>query len=150
MSPTRTANGARCLEWVSLCPHMGSAQKTLLQVLTCLTTETDPVCTIAPADLRTMIYASPVGIGQRPKTISASGLLRLLRALATLQQITRPAGTPLTFSSHANAQLRAIPIRVWRYPRHGCGCPWTADDALAIAQGRPPRFAPAASEPVHP
>lgn len=111
---------ARIPQWVALCPHMGAADKALLQVLFTLTTETEPVCVVAPADLRTVIYSSPVDIGQAPKLISSSGLVRLLRNLSALQQITRPEGTALTFSSREAAHQRSIPIHVQRYPQHEC------------------------------
>ncbi|MEV6818442.1 hypothetical protein AB0M72_06775 [Nocardiopsis dassonvillei] len=107
--------------WATLCPHMGVADKALLQVLFMLTTETEPVCVIAPADLRTVVYSASVDPGQAPKLISPSGLMRLLRNLSTLGQITRPEGTRLTFSSNAAAQQRTVPIHVWRPTRHACG-----------------------------
>lgn len=108
--------------WATLCPHMGVSDKALLQVLFMLTTETEPVCVIAPADLRTVVYSASVDPGQAPKLISPSGLIRLLRNLSTLGQITRPEGTRLTFSSNAAAQhqQRTVPIHVWRPPQHAC------------------------------
>jgi hypothetical protein len=110
----------RIPQWVALCPHMGNADKTLLQVLFTLTTETEPVCVIAPADLRTVVYSGPADLGQDPKLISSSGLIRLLRNLSVLQQITRPEGTALTFSSREATHQRSIPIHVQRHPQHEC------------------------------
>lgn len=107
-------------QWVALCPHMGTAEKTLLQVLFSLGTETEPVCVIAPAELRKVLYSGPVDIHQLPKTISPSGLMRLLRNLAALEQITRPEGTPLTFSSRESTQERSVPMHVHRAPQHEC------------------------------
>src|SRR5690625_1777515 len=81
---------AKALQWVDLCPHMGAAEARLLRLLTNLTTEESQTRRIAPAELRRMVYSGPVEVDQTPKTVSASGLLRLLRSLAELGQINAP------------------------------------------------------------
>ncbi|MBB6001346.1 hypothetical protein HNR25_005177 [Streptomonospora salina] len=136
---------AKALQWVDLCPHMGTAEKTLLRVLTNLTTKESPTRRLAPAELRQMVYSGPVEVGQAPKVISASGLLRLLRSLAEMGQITATDGSQLRFSSGDSAQLRGISMVIWRYPRHECGCARNAFDALAITKGELPYFGPASS-----
>ncbi|MFD0773902.1 hypothetical protein ACFQZ2_08185 [Streptomonospora algeriensis] len=133
---------AKALQWVDLCPHMGAAEKTLLRVLTNLTTSESPTRRLKPVELRQMVYSGPVAVGQAPKVISANGLLRLLRSLAEMGQITAIDGTQLRFSSREPAQLRGISMVIWRYPRHECGCARNAFDALAITKGEAPRFGP--------
>ncbi|MGW8529113.1 hypothetical protein [Nocardiopsis sp. NPDC055824] len=133
----------RALQWVDSCPHMGHSEKTLLRVLTNLTLEYTQVRKLAPAALQKMIYVGAVDLGKAPKTISSSGLLRLLRALAALGQITDPDGGQLTFSSGEKAQLHGISMSIWRYPRHECGYARNSHDALAIiTEGDSPRFGP--------
>ncbi|MFE1396255.1 hypothetical protein ACFW3Z_25600 [Nocardiopsis alba] len=133
----------RALQWVDTCPHLNHPERTLLRVLTNLTLEYTQVRKITPAALQKMIYVGAVGLGEAPKTISSSGLLRLLRALASLGQITDPDGNPLTFSSGAKAQLNGVSMSIWRYPRHECGYARNSHDALAIVtEGDGPRFGP--------
>ncbi|MFC9941330.1 hypothetical protein, partial [Nocardiopsis alba] len=122
------------LQWLDLCPHLGTSEKTLLRVLLSLTRQENPRRKISPEDLRHLVYAGPVALGEEPKYASVSGLRRMLRALAALGQITTPEDTPITFSSGKSAQSRAVTMQIWRYPRHECASR-NAFDALARHRG---------------
>ena len=127
------------LQWLDLCPHLGTSEKTLLRVLLSLTRHENPRRKIAPEELRHLVYAGPVALGEEPKYASVSGLRRMLRALAALGQITTPEDRPLTFSSGKSAQSRAVTMQIWRYPRHECGAR-NAYDALARIRKEAPRY----------
>ena len=135
---------AKTRQWVDLCPHLGPSDRTVLRVLTDLTTHASNRRKVSLDDLRGFVTTNPVALGEEPKPISASGLLRILRNLAALGQITADEdGTPLTFSSRKSAQPRAITMTIWRLPRHECGCHRNVFDALADVRGEEPRFEPA-------
>ncbi|SHK92872.1 hypothetical protein SAMN05421803_14328, partial [Nocardiopsis flavescens] len=130
------------LQWLDLCPHLGTSEKTLLRVLLSLTRHENPRRKISPERLRHLVYSGPVALGEEPKCASVSGLRRMLRALAALGQITTPEDRPLTFSSGKSAQSRAVTMQIWRYPRHECGSR-NAYDALARIdkdEKNPPRY----------
>jgi len=130
------------LQWLDLCPHLGTSEKTLLRVLLSLTRQDNPRRKIAPEELRHLVYSGPVALAEEPKFASISGLRRMLRALATLGQITTPEDTPITFSSGQAAQKRAVTMQIWRYPRHECSSR-NAFDALARVrqdEKAPPRY----------
>ncbi|WP_087098406.1 hypothetical protein [Nocardiopsis sp. JB363] len=132
-------------KWAAICPHMGAAERSLLHVLFVLT-ETEPVCVIAPAQLRKVLYSGPVDIGEAPKRISSSGLMRLLRNLAALGQLTRPEGTALTFSSREATQERSVPMHVHRDLRHECETDPTSL-SYTLARGWPSHTRPGAPSP---
>jgi len=135
---------AKTRQWVDLCPHLGPSDRTVLRVLTDLTTHASNRRKVSLDDLRGFVTTNPVALGEEPKPISASGLLRILRNLAALGQITADEdGTPLTFSSRKSAQPRDITMTIWRLPRHECGCHRNVFDALADVRGEEPRFEPA-------
>ncbi|WP_116247701.1 hypothetical protein [Nocardiopsis sp. FIRDI 009] len=135
---------AKTRQWVDLCPHLGPSDRTVLRILTDLTTHASHRRKVSLDELRGVVTTNPVALGEEPKPISASGLLRILRNLAALGQITADeAGTPLKFSSRKSAQARPISMTIWRLPRHECGCHRNAFDALAAAKGQEPRFEPA-------
>lgn len=135
---------AKTKQWIDLCPHLGPSDRTVLRILTDLTTHASNRRKVSLYELRTFVTTNPVALGEEPKLISESGLLRILRNLAALGQITADEdGTPLKFSSRKNAQTRPISMTIWRLPRHECGCHRNVFDALAAARGEEPRFEPA-------
>jgi hypothetical protein len=136
---------AKTRQWVDLCPHMGPSDRTVLRILTDLTTHASNRRKLTLDQLRGVVTTNPVALGEDPKPISASGLLRILRNLAALGQITADEhGTPLTFSSRKNAQSRPVTMTIWRLPRHECGCHRNVFDALAsVTKGEEPRYEPA-------
>ena len=134
-------------QWVSLCPHMGPSERTVLDILTSLTTQVSNRRKLSLDELRQMVFTTPVALGEEPTPISPSGLLRLLRKLAHLGQITADEdGTEMKFSSRKNAQHRPITMTIWRLPRHECGGSRNVFDALAVVRGEEPRFEQARSE----
>src|SRR5690625_3614473 len=122
---------------------MGNPEKSLLRTLTNLTTKRSRSRRLRPDELRQMVYTGPVKVGEEPKLISHSGLLRLLRNLASIGQITDRDGGMLRFSSWESARSRAITMTVWRYPRHECGCQRNVFDALDVIRGEAPKWKPA-------
>lgn len=134
-------------QWISLCPHMGPSERTVLDILTSLTTHVSNRRKLTLDELRQMVFTNPVALGEEPTPISPSGLLRLLRKLAQLGQITADeAGTEIKFSSRKSAQHRPITMTIWRLPRHECGCSRNAFDALAVVRGDGARFDRARAE----
>lgn len=134
-------------QWVSLCPHMGPSERTVLDILTSLTTNVSNRRKLSLDELRQMVFTNPVALGEEPTPISSSGLLRLLRKLAQLGQITADeAGTEIKFSSRKNAQHRPISMTIWRLPRHECGGSRNVFDALDVVRGEEPRFDQARAE----
>ena len=145
-APEAEGNGyfqGKTLQWADLCPHMGNPEKSLLRTLTNLTTKRSRSRRLRPDELRQMVYTGPVKVGEEPKLISHSGLLRLLRNLASIGQITDRDGGMLRFSSWESARSRAITMTVWRYPRHECGCQRNVFDALDVIRGEAPKWKPA-------
>lgn len=136
---------AKTRQWIDLCPHFGPSDRTVLRILTDLTTQASRRRKVSLDQLRGFVTTNPVALGEEPKPISASGLLRILRNLAALGQITADEdGTPITFSSRKNAQARSITMTIWRLPRHDCGCHRNAFDALAsVTKDQEPRYEPA-------
>ncbi|MFE1401077.1 hypothetical protein ACFW53_24350 [Nocardiopsis dassonvillei] len=136
---------AKTRQWVDLCPHFGPSDRTVLRILTDLTTQASRRRKVSLDQLRGFVTTNPVALGEEPKPISASGLLRILRNLAALGQITADEdGTPITFSSRKNAQARPVTMTIWRLPRHECGCHRNAFDALAsVTKDQEPRYEPA-------
>ena len=134
-------------QWVSLCPHMGPSERTVLDILTSLTTQVSNRRKLSLDELRQMVFTNPVTLGEEPTPISSSGLLRLLRKLAQLGQITADEdGTEIKFSSRKNAQHRPITMTIWRLPRHECGGSRNVFDALDEVRGEEPRFERSRSE----
>lgn len=134
-------------QWVALCPHMGPSERTVLDILTSLTTQVSNRRKLSLDELRQMVFTNPVALGEEPTPISPSGLLRLLRKLSQLGQITADEdGTEIKFSSRKNAQHRPITMTIWRLPRHECGGSRNVFDALDVVRGEDPRFEQARSE----
>ncbi|WP_152514417.1 hypothetical protein [Nocardiopsis valliformis] len=135
---------AKTRQWVDLCPHMGFSEKILLHVLTGLTTRASNRRKLSLDELLSIVPSTPVALGEEPKFLSPSGLLRILRNLAALGQITADEdGTPIKFSSRDNARSRQVSMTVWRLPRHDCGCHRNFFDALDAVRGEEPAFEPA-------
>lgn len=135
---------AKTRQWIDLCPHLGPSDRTVLRILTDLTTHASNRRKVSLDELRGFVTTNPVALGEEPKLISESGLLRILRNLAGLGQITADKdGTPLTFSSRKNAQSRPVSMTIWRLPQHECGCHRNVFDALADVRGEEVLYEPA-------
>lgn len=119
-------------QWLLLCPHMSTTAKVGHSILCSLVSERTVIRRFTVAEFAALLTKGAVEVGAEPKTLSVSGAIAVLRDLARLGQITRPDGSPVTFSSRGDV---AISVRIWSYPQHECGCYRNVHDALAELRG---------------
>lgn len=125
----------RSLQWTLMCPHMGSSEVRMFQVLVNLTAE-NSVTETSLYELSRLVPKGPVAPGEDPKFMSASGVARILSALGALGQISTPNGKPLSVSNSKTGRLR---FTVLATPGHKCEGPKIVKEAVAALPDPEPR-----------